>query len=98
MRFGVSLLICLTLLGCQIDPPQEEYSLARAAIEAAREADAAKYSPGYWHKAQTIYQQAENYYQDRNNEMAKTYFVRARIYAERAENAAQLARAKGDEE
>lgn len=86
----------LILAGCQIDPPQEEYSIARAAIEAAREADAPKYAPGYWHKARTTFQQAEKFYKDRENEMAKTYFVRARVYAERAENSAQLARAKGD--
>lgn len=86
----------LFLAGCQIDPPQEEYALARAAIEAAREADSPKYAPGYWHKARTHYQQAEKFYTERDNEMAKTYFVRTRVYAERAENTAQLSRAKGD--
>lgn len=80
-----------------IDPPRGEYSLARAALEAAREADAPKYSPGYWHRARTAYRKAQNFYENKQHEDAQEYFKRARIFAERAENSAHLARAKGDE-
>ena len=83
------------MAGCQT-PPRLEYSLARSAVRAARDADAARFAPGYWHKAMNAYRQAKRFYQDRDHSDAKLYFERARILAERAENAAQLARAKGD--
>ena len=90
-------LICLSLVACVGKPPLSEFSLARSAVRAARDADAARFAPGYWHKAMNTYRQAQRYYKNKENELAKQYFDRARIYAERAENAAQLARATGDD-
>lgn len=86
----------IAISGCVIDPPQRDYALARAAVDAAREADAARFASGYWHSAEDAFRKAERLYKDKEHEKAKEMFRRARIYAERAENAAQLKRAKGD--
>jgi len=87
--------ILMLLLGCQTVPqPIEEYTLARAAIEAARAVQAPRHSPGYWHQADEAYRQARLFYKDRDFIRAREAFVRARIAAERAENSARLIRQK----
>ena len=81
------------ILGCQTTPaPIEDYSLARAAIDAARSVQAARHSPGYWHQAEEAYRKGRIYYDDRDYSKAKEQFVRARICAEKAENSARLIR------
>lgn len=81
------------ILGCQTTPaPIEDYSLARAAIDAARSVQAARHSPGYWHQAEEAYRKGRIYYDDRDFSKAKEQFVRARISAEKAENSARLIR------
>lgn len=81
------------ILGCQTTPaPIEDYSLARAAIDAARSVQAARHSPGYWHQAEEAYRKGRIYYDDRDYSKAKEQFVRARISAEKAENSARLIR------
>lgn len=83
----------LVILGCQTTPaPIEDYSLARAAIDAARSVQAARHSPGYWHQAEEAYRKGRIYYDDRDFSKAKEQFVRARISAEKAENSARLIR------
>ena len=81
------------ILGCQTTPaPIEDYSLARAAIDAARSVQAARHSPGYWHQAEEAYRKGRIYYDARDYSKAKEQFVRARISAEKAENSARLIR------
>ncbi len=81
--------------GCQLSPPPiEEYSLARAAIEAARSSQAQKYATGYWQKADESYRRARGLYQDRDYDKARDEFTRARQAAEKAENSARLQRQK----
>lgn len=75
-------------------PPNEEYTLAKVAIEAARAVQAVKYSAGYWHKAEEFYRQATILYAEREYIAAKELFIKARISAERAENTARLMRHK----
>lgn len=75
-------------------PPNEEYSLAKVAIEAARSVQAVKYSPGYWHKAEEYYRQGRILYSEREYIAAKEVFIKARISAERAENSARVLRYK----
>lgn len=90
--------IFLVLAGCQTVPaPLEEYSLARAAIEAARNVQASRHSPGYWHQADEAYRKGQVFYRDRNWARARTEFIRARIAAEKAENSARLIRQKTGE-
>lgn len=97
MRGFVVLAVTMLMLslGCQSVPqPVEEYTLARAAIEAARAVQAPRHSPGYWHQADEAYRQGRLYYKDRDYAQAREAFIKARIAAERAENSARLIRQK----
>lgn len=72
--------------------PVNEFNLARVAVEAAREADAPRFAPGHWHKAEEAYKQAQRLYKDRHYSKAQRLFVEAKVHAERAENAARVIR------
>ncbi len=86
-------LVVLFAVGCQTGPiPQEEYVLARVALEAAREVQAPRHSPGYWHQAEEAYRKARLFYRDQRWDEARKEFIRARNAAEKAENAARLTR------
>lgn len=92
IRVGLCVLIIM-LLGCQSGPmPLEDYSLARVAIEAAREVQAPRHAPGYWHQADEAYRKARLLYKDQRWDEARIEFVKARVAAEKAENAARLVR------
>lgn len=96
MRFlqqFIGVLLLTVIVSCQTVPaPIEDYSLARAALEAARSVQAARHSPGYWHQAEEAYRKGRIYYDDRDFAKAKEQFVRARMAAEKAENSARLIR------
>lgn len=93
---GFALVIAtLILASCQsVSKPLEEYTLARAAIEAARAVQAPRHSPGYWHQADEAYRQGRLSFKDRDYSRAKDEFIRARLAAEKAENSARLIRQK----
>lgn len=92
------LLFLIWLSSCQtVPPPLEEYSLARAAMDAAKAVQASRHSPGFWHQAEEAYRKAQIYYHDRNWQGAQTEFIRARLAAEKAENSARLIRQKTGE-
>ena len=92
---SVMAMMALLIVSCQTTPqPLEEYSLARAAIEAARAVQAPRHSPGYWHQADEAYRQGRLYYKDRDYSSARDEFIRARLAAEKAENSARLIRQK----
>lgn len=81
------------LVGCQTGPmPVEDYSYARAAIEAAREVQAPRHAPGFWHQAEEAFRKAKLLYNDQRWDEARSEFVKARVAAEKAENAARLVR------
>jgi len=83
------------LSGCvTIEAPNEDYSLAKAAIDAARAVQAVRYSPGHWHQAEEFYRQARILYKEREYEEARDLFMKARKAAEKAENSARLIRQK----
>ncbi|RYG31911.1 DUF4398 domain-containing protein [bacterium] len=87
--------MCTSLTGCQSSPkPLEDYTLARAAIEAARSVQAPRHSPGYWHQADEAYRQGRLFFKDRDYGRAREEFIRARMAAEKAENSARLIRKK----
>ena len=96
LLFAISLVF--SFVGCQSTPrPIEEYALARAALDAAKEVQAARYASGHWHQADEAYRQGVAYYEDRDWAYAKEEFIKARIAAEKAENAARLIRQKTGE-
>ncbi|HEY8271565.1 MAG TPA: DUF4398 domain-containing protein [Pseudobdellovibrionaceae bacterium] len=90
----VTMLIMLTSSCQSVPQPVEEYTLARAAIEAARAVQAPRHSPGYWHQADEAYRQGRLLYKDRDYTKAREAFIKARIAAEKAENSARLIRQK----
>ena len=93
IRLIIGVLTFSIILGCQTVPaPIEDYSLARAAIDAARSVQAARHSPGYWHQAEEAYRKGRIYFNDRDYLKAKEQFARAKSAAEKAENSARLIR------
>lgn len=93
LRLFIGSFLFTVIVSCQTVPaPIEDYSLARAAVEAARAVQAARHSPGYWHQAEEAYRKGRIYYDDRDFAKAKEQFVRARLAAEKAENSARLIR------
>lgn len=86
------------LTGCVSAPaPIEEYALARAAIDAARSVESARYSAGFWHQADEAYRRAQALFKNQDFLEAKELFIKARVAAEKAENSARLIRQKNGE-
>lgn len=71
-------------------PPYEDYTLARTALHAAKDADSARFAAGWWSKAEDSYRNGEQAYKDVEFEKAKKYFRNTIRYAERAENVTRL--------
>ncbi len=88
----------MTLLaGCVGQPPNADYTLAHTAMEAAKSAQAPRVAPGYFSRADEIYQRAVAEYQDRHYSRAQKDFREAMFYAEQAENFSALKRAETGE-
>ena len=85
------LFVCaLSFTGCAGPRPNLEYTFAREAIEAAKEAGAQNFAPGHWAKAEQSFRSGELLFKDNVNSEAKEQFVKARRFAERAENLTRL--------
>ncbi len=92
------LVLLISLSSCQtVSLPLEEYTLARAALEAARNVQASRHSSGFWSQADQAYRRGQEYYRDHNWSQAKEEFLKARFAAEKAENSARLIRQKTGE-
>jgi hypothetical protein len=78
--------------GCVTYIPVDEYTIARAAYEAAKDADAARFAPRLWSSAELTYQEAQQSFKDRRYADARSKFVQAKELSEKAEFAARLAR------
>jgi hypothetical protein len=92
------LILMMALGGCAHKRPSMEYVLAREAFMAAREGESARYAPGYYHKAEESYRRGVQAYNEQSYDEAVEEFESARIFAEKAENAAHIQRQKtGDE-
>ncbi len=97
MRY-VTLAFAILLNACVTAPaPVDEYTLARAALEAARVVEAARHSPGYFHQAEEAYRKARLLYDEREYAQSRSEFIRSRVAAEKAENSARLIRMKSGE-
>ena len=84
--------------GCvSTSPPYEEFTLAKVSLDAARAVESARYSPGHWHNAEESFRRGKQNFEDREYSMAREAFIRARMYAERAENLARVTRFKEGE-
>lgn len=97
-KIYTTLWLCMVLSGCQSFPePIEEYTLARAALDAARAVQAQRNSPAYWQKADEFYRQARILYREREYAEAKNLFIKARQAAETAETQSRIIRFKNGE-
>ena len=77
--------------GCVVAPlPTEEYTLARAALAAAKDSGAERLAPGIWYKADENYHFGEKYLKEKDNISAKAAFLKSIEFAEKAENAARI--------
>ena len=83
LTFALTLIL---LSGCVGKPPRGEYLLADTALAAAKSADAPRYAPGLFTKAQGYYLKGQRNFTDRDYSDARNNFNLARNYAERAEN------------
>lgn len=72
--------------------PVDEYTIARSAMDGARESEAPRFAPALWYKAEQAYREGETFFKERAYEEATKRFTQARILAEQAENAARLSR------
>ena len=93
VRYAFSLgLLSLTLSGCVTYIPVEEYTIARAAVDSAKDAEAPRYVPALWFNAEQAYHEGEKAFRDRSYGEAQSKFENAKTFAEQAENAARLNR------
>lgn len=95
--FFLGVLVCAGLSCVTTPAPLLEYNLARAAIQAAQNAEAGRFDPGHMHEAEEAYRKAKSLLDDREHELAKSFFVKARLAAEKAENAARAMKRKSGE-
>lgn len=90
---GLLLVGVFGILGCQTGPvPLDEYTIARAALDAARDVQAPRLSPGFWHQAEEAYRKGRLLYKDSRWDEARIEFIKAKYAAEKAENSARLNR------
>lgn len=78
--------------GCVTYMPVDEYNIARTAYDAAKDADAPRYSPAFWFSTEQAYHSGEKAFEERDFANARRLFIDTRDFAEKAENAARLAR------
>ena len=76
--------------GCVNKIPVDDYTMARAAYEAAKAADAARFAPNIWFSAEESYRAGEKSFKDRRYDDAILFFHRAQELSEQAENIAQI--------
>jgi len=70
--------------------PLSEYTLARTAVQAAKDAGAENFAGGLWYQAQNQFRLGQKSWQDKDNEAARKHFNSAVRLAEKAENAARI--------
>lgn len=91
----VSLSAGFLLNSCVSNIPVQEYSIARAAYEAAKESGAQRLSPTYWFKAESTYKLGQRLFADREYVDARNAFEESRFLFEKAENASRIASPDG---
>lgn len=91
------LVFFLFSVGCTTKPPIIEFTIARSAVESAKNVSAARYAPALWHKAEQSYRKGEEFFREEQYKKAAEAFLKARLFAERAENIARLEKLKNGE-
>ncbi len=89
--------ILAALAGCAGRPPREDYTLANAALAAARAAQAPRFAPGLFTSAEEAYRKGQRAYDEGHFAAAETAFEKAIHFAEQAENYTVLKKAETGE-
>lgn len=82
------------LSACAGAPCSGAYSLAKTALEKAKEFGAEAESPGHYRKALKFYRSGESLFEQRLFDLARRKFDRSRLHSEKAENIARLKKYK----
>lgn len=91
--FCIFLTAALALgVGCISFIPVDDYTIARAAMDGARESEAPRFAPALWYRAEQAFREGETFFRERDYENSAKRFSQARTLAEQAENAARLSR------
>ncbi len=91
--------VILILSSCvTVSIPVQEYSLAKAAYEAAVTAESAKYAPQLFYKAEKAYKRGEQLYKERDFEGARVQFVSSQKLSEKAEDESRVKQFNSGEE
>lgn len=86
-----------SLISCAGVPPNNEYVLSLTALENAKRAQADQLEPKLSYQSKKLYEEALGYYQERNFEKAKEFFIKSRFVAEKAEVRARIKKYKKGE-
>lgn len=100
MRYIQALFFYALITGfvaCAGVPPKNEYVLALTAIENAKKAQADRLEPKLSYQYKKLYEKALNFYEERNYNKAKEYFIKSRFLAEKAEVRARVKKYKNGE-
>lgn len=82
-------LVVSVLVACSTNPPLQEYTIARTAIDAAKQYEADRYSPSLWYQAEENYRRGVLAFKQEDFDQAKKFFSKAKQFAEKAENKAR---------
>jgi len=90
----LAFLVFMASASCAGPKPIKEFALSKIALEHAKKAGAESYASGWYYKADTTFSNAEKAYKLNDNLVAKELFIKARKYAERAENSSRVQKFK----
>ena len=96
MQIGLGrIVVGLIFLGCLTScvtggVPNDEYTMAKAAYDAAVAHEAAKFAPQIFYKAEKSFKKAELLYRERYYDEARIEFGKAQKLCEKAENQARV--------
>lgn len=95
---GLLVVVMLMLAGCSVNPPVQEFALAKTAKDAAQASGAEKYAPTLWFKAEENYRKGEGAFKKGDFKSAKIFFEESMDLSERAENKARYDKKKSGED
>jgi hypothetical protein len=86
------------LTSCSSPPPTREYTLARTALFAAKDAEASRFAASYWHEAEEAFRNAEALFKKEDYRGAAEEFLFVKKTAEKAEEVARLQKLKNGDD
>lgn len=89
----------ILLVGCvTVEKPDDEYNLARTALESTRDCEGNRHALKYLILAEKNYKKAVGFYKDRDYDNARKYFLLSRKYSEKTEDISRIKQLEGNSE